>query len=451
MRSYDVIVVGAGCAGLSAAVRLTSAGARVLVLEARSRLGGRATAFEDRETGEWVDNGQHVLMGCYRDTFDLLATVGSSGTVRAQSGLGVTMIDVDGHRWRLECPPLPSPLHLLAGAIDWDALGWRDRVAVLRMAAPIIAVRRAFARGTLADVVSANETVEGWLVRHGQTPRLREMLWGPLALAALNQSPSLAAAPTFVRVLAEMLEGGASAAALVLPVEPLHRVYAEPARRFVERGGGDVLTGVAGTLRVEDGAVVGVHCGPRWWPAPAVVLAVPWFHLRSVVTGDTSSLEPLFQNADATAGSSILTVNLWFDRPVMTDMTEAMVGLPGRTMQWAFDRRQLSGGSCSYVSLVVSGADDLLVRTNRAIVRVAEEEMCGALPGASGARLTHANVVRQPRATFSLAPGQPARPSTNTAVRGLFLAGDWVDTGLPATIEGAVRSGHWAAEAVARA
>src|SRR5688500_10681898 len=121
-NSYDAIVIGAGFAGLSAAVRLTKNGARVLVLEARARLGGRATAFPDRETGEIVDNGQHVLLGCYTATFEFLREVHALEHVRAQPQLAVTMIDRAGRRSRLACPALPPPFHLLAGVLDWDAL-----------------------------------------------------------------------------------------------------------------------------------------------------------------------------------------------------------------------------------------------------------------------------------------------------------------------------------------
>src|SRR5262245_28999683 len=124
MQAPDAVIIGGGFAGLSAAVRLADRGARVLVLEARSRLGGRATAFPDRETGEIVDNGQHVLAGCYTDTFEFLSAIGAEGHVHMPSNLAVTMIDRAGVATRLSCAPLPPPLHLIAGVFDWEALTW---------------------------------------------------------------------------------------------------------------------------------------------------------------------------------------------------------------------------------------------------------------------------------------------------------------------------------------
>ena len=145
---YDVIVIGAGFAGLSAAVRMTKNGARVLVLEARARLGGRATAFSDRGAADLVDNGQHILLGCYSATFEFLREIDALHHLRVQPELAVTMIDRAGRRSRLVCPTtLPSPFHLLAGVFDWDALDWRDRLAALRMASPIAVARRQLAGG----------------------------------------------------------------------------------------------------------------------------------------------------------------------------------------------------------------------------------------------------------------------------------------------------------------
>jgi squalene-associated FAD-dependent desaturase len=440
----DVIVIGAGFAGLSAAARLTRRGARVLVLEARSRLGGRATAFPDRETGELVDNGQHILMGCYSETFAFLRDIGALDHVSLQPRLAVTMIDRMGVRTRLVCPDLPAPLHLVAGVFEWEALSWRDRLSVMRMVTPLRNARRELRPGSTVKASSAGETVESWLIRNGQTPRLQEMLWNPLALAALNQPPDQAAAPAFARVLAEMVSGDPRAAAIALPAKPLHMMYAEPARTFIEAGGGQVRTGTAAKLLVDAGAVVGVHAGDERWHADHVISSVPWFAFADLFDAAPPALGVTIERAQRMASSPIVTVNLWFSRRVLD---EPFIGLPGRDMQWVFDKQLVLGDdAASHLSLVSSGAAAMVARSNDELVRTAHEEILTALPEVRTARLLRATVVREPRATFSLAPGQPVRPPTETGLKGLLLAGDWIDTGLPATIESAVRSGHRAAE-----
>jgi squalene-associated FAD-dependent desaturase len=443
MTTFDIIVIGGGFAGLSAAVRLARDGARVLVLEARSRLGGRATSFPDATTGDIVDNGQHVLLGCYADTLAFLREIGSEPHLLKQRGLAAVMIDRAGRRSKFECPPLPPPLHLVAGVFDWDVLSWSDRWSVLRMGGPIRIARRQMGGDLRRLAASPDESVESWLIRNGQTDRLREMLWNPLALAALNQSPSEAAAPYFARVLAEMFGGEASAASVALPARPLNELYAEPAREYIERHQGTVRTGSSARVRLAPGQLPTVHSGADEWSPAAVVVAVPWFALPDTLEGATEPIEQVLSAARKTAASPIVTVNLWFDRPVLE---EPFVGLPGRTMQWVFDKRFAWGGATSHLSLVSSGALPVLQQTNPELVAAAITEVVEALPSARDARLRHSSVIREPRATFSLSPGQPARPSIRTPVRGLVLAGDWIDTGLPATIEGAVRSGHQAAD-----
>jgi hypothetical protein len=141
----------------------------------------------------------------------------------------------------------------------------------------------------------------------------------------------------------------------------------------------------------------------------------------------------------------IVTVNLWYDRPVMDEL---FVGLPGREMQWVFDKRQAFGESASHLSLVSSGATALTGQSRDVLTALAAREIEAALPRARTARLLRATVVREKQATFSLAPGQPSRPATMTPVKGLLLAGDWIDTGMPGTIESAVISGHMAAQAL---
>jgi len=176
--------------------------------------------------------------------------------------------------------------------------------------------------------------------------------------------------------------------------------------------------------------------------AGVVICAVPWFALSDVFPGRPSFIADTLAAADATGASPIVTVNLWFDR-VVTE--HAVVGLPGRTMQWVFDKRRVFGEQASHLSLVSSGADAVVSRTNEELIALAVSEVNEAIPSARAATVRRAVVVREKRATFSVAPGQPRRPATGTALPGLLLAGDWIDTGLPATIESAVRSGHMAA------
>jgi squalene-associated FAD-dependent desaturase len=443
MSTSDVVIVGAGFAGLSAGAALAERGARVTVLDARPQLGGRATAFADRETGELVDNGQHVMFGCYRETLDFLRRIGAQGNVRVQPTMEIPYIDLLGRRSVLKCPPLPSPLHLLAAVLDWDPMPWSDRLSALRLGGPLRRARQELLR-TGAVTAVPDGTVSEWLKAHRQGPKLRSWLWEPLAIAALNQSPDDAAAAPFVRVLAEMFGPDPGAAALVLPTTPLHLMYAEPARAYITARGGEVRTNALARVVVEDSCVTGVDVRGERIDTSTVIAAVPWFALRPLFgTRPPRALADTLARADAMDAMPIVTVNLWYDRPVMDEM---FVGLPGRDMHWVFDKRAAFGESASHLSLVSSGATTLTGMSREELTALAAREMAEALPKARDARLVRATVIREKQATFSLAPGQPRRPGTETAVTGLLLAGDWIDTGMPGTIESAVIAGHRAAE-----
>jgi squalene-associated FAD-dependent desaturase len=441
-RAEPVAIIGGGFAGLSAAAVLAERGERVLVIDARAQLGGRATAFRDRETGELVDNGQHVLFGCYSSTFEFLRRIDALDRVHVQPSLAVPYIDQNGRRSVLQCPRLPSPLHLLGGVLGWDALPWAERLAVLRLAGPL---RRARAELKRTGSVSADPpgTVTDWLIAHGQRGRLRSWLWEPLAVAALNQSPALASAGPFIRVLAQMFGTDPRDSALVLPTRPLNEMYAEPARQFIQERGGEVRLNALGRVVVEDGRVTAVDIRGERITTSRVIAAVPWFDLpRLFVPAPPAQLAAVLAAAGAMESMPIVTVNLWYDRIIMD---EPFVGLPGREMQWVFDKRIAFGGSASHLSLVSSGATGLTAMGRDELTALAAREVEEALPAARQSRLLRATVVREKNATFSLASNQPVRPGTKTAVQGLCLAGDWIDTGLPGTIESAVISGHRAA------
>ncbi|MBA3270176.1 MAG: FAD-dependent oxidoreductase [Acidobacteria bacterium] len=428
------MVIGAGFAGLAAATALAEAGVRVHVLEARPGLGGRAATFRDPATGERIDNGQHVLAGCYTETLRFLRRIGSQTLLHWPSSLRVPMIDEGGRRSELALPPLPPPFHLLAAVLAWDALTMADRVAMLRIGRGL--------RGQLR--VDPRETVRQWLVRHQQSPRLCRLLWEPLALAALNQSIDDAAAESFVAVTSRMFGSDPDAATLLLPAVPLDELYVHPSRRYLESAGSVVAANSPAHVLFADGRVSGVRVRDDVTPARLVISSVPWFAFEELCAGPPSPLTAIAANAAALGSAPIVTVNLWFE-DFICDVP--LLGLPGRTFQWVFDRRQITGPACTHLSLVSSGADAICAAPNDDLIKTALEEIGAAWPAARRATVRHAAVVREKRATFSLKPGSPPRPPTVTPVPGLLLAGDWIATGLPATIESAVTSGHRAARA----
>lgn len=434
--AVDAIVIGAGCAGFAAATALVESGARVLVLEARPGLGGRATAFTDPTTGERVDNGQHILMGCYTDTLRFLRRIGTEDLLRWQSGLRLSMIDLGGHHSVLSLPALPSPLHFVAGVFAWDALGWSEKLSVLRIGSLLSPSAR-------EDRGASEETVRAWLTRHGQAERLCELFWEPLALAALNQSIDQAVAIHFIRVLQRVFAPDPSAAALVLPAVPLDELYAEPSRRWLESKGSEVRTQASASVLIENDRAIGVKVRDEVVPAPVVISTVPWFGFAGLFEQPPAPLSGTISAASTLGSLPIVTVNLWFEAQVME---EPLVGMPGRNFQWVFDRRAIIGGNASHLSLISSGAETIVAKNNDELTALALAELGEALPATRSARLKKAVAVREKRSTFSLAPDAPKRPGTETPIKGLLLAGDWIDTGLPATIESAVISGHRAAQ-----
>ncbi len=439
--SDEIIIVGGGFAGLSAGVALAEAGKRVCLLEQKPHLGGRARSFADPTTGSIVDNGQHLFMGCYHATIKFLKTIGTLDRLHFQPRLNVPFLDRDGRLTRLDCPDLPSPLHLLMGVARSRSFTFKQKLEVVRLGDD---VRRA--GGEAAP--TANESVTEWLSRRGQSEGLQRNFWDLLCIAAMNEDPRIASAQLFERVLRLALFSSPADSRLGIARVGLSDCYTAAASVFIEARGGQVHTGRnVKQLMIADGVCRGVDLGAgNVLEGASVISAAPWQQFATLMPGDLLRSEPFFAGALALRPAPIISINLWFDVPI-TDLE--FVGLRGTNIQWLFDKSRILSASDHCIALVLSGAHEHVSRSKEELLAISLRELGEVLPSVRKAKLLHSLVIKERFATFSPSPeAELLRPNARTPIRGLFLAGDWTATGLPATIEGAVQSGYTAAKEV---
>ena len=440
MKKLDVIVIGGGLSGLSTAADLASRGLSVLVLERHQHFGGRAYSFIDEGTGEEIDNGQHLMMGCYHETRWLLRTVGSDHLATLQPNLHIDFRCPESGAASLHCPSLPGPLHLLAGLLSLKTLSLYDRLKLLRVGREIQKPPE-----TIEPSIAAL-TVHQWLDSLGQSELNKKYLWNIIAVGSLNGDPKDVSAVLFYRVLRAAFLGGRENSSFLIPRVGLSRLLDEPISRYVQSKKGNVLRGCAvETLIFEGPRVKAVHCSDGLdREAAAFVSAVPWYALAGLLPAN----EPATRAADHMTASAILSINLWFDAPIMD---EDFVALLDSTMQWVFNISKIRGVSASsgqHLTLIVSSADRLVDKEAGELVALAVDDLRSVFPRVGTARVVRSIVLKEKRATFSQRPDvEPLRPSCITSMENLFLAGDWTNTGYPATIEGAVMSGRKAAAA----
>jgi squalene-associated FAD-dependent desaturase len=437
----EVLIIGGGFAGLAAGVALAESGCRVHLLEQKPHLGGRARSWIDPTTGSVVDNGQHIVMGCYHATIRFLSTIGTLDRVRFQDRLTIHFVDRKARVSRLQSFDLPSPWHLLFGVLRSGSFTFRQKLEILRSG---IALGRASETERKPQGLSVRE----WLTELGQSDRLQGDFWDLLCIAALNEDPAIANAALFERVLRLALFTSPADSCLGIARVGLSEVYVDAAADFIRAKGGSVECGrtVAG-LRVSEGQCRGVlFSAGEQLEAENVVSAVPSFQLAPLLPGELLRREPYFSALLLLRPAPIISINLWFDRPI-TDLDFA--GLRGATIQWLFNKGKTTDRADGCVSLVLSGAYRHIARSREELLATALAELGDFFPEVRRARMLHSLVIKERFATISpTCETEELRPATRTPIRGLFLAGDWTATGLPATIEGAVQSGYAAAREV---
>jgi squalene-associated FAD-dependent desaturase len=440
MSTSRIVVAGGGLAGITAAVDLREAGHDVTLLEARPRLGGAASSYQRDELT--IDNGQHVILRCCDNYQALLARLGVTDLVAFQPRFDVTVLAPGGRRARLRRSGLPSPLHMFGSLLSYRMLSLPQRLAVGRAA---LAMRFADPDDRALDQVRLGD----WLAARGQGEAARRKLWDLFIISALNIAGDEASLQLAATVIKTALLGAKDAADIGVATVPLGELHGRAAGELLARLGARVrLNSRVADVRQKDGGFeVELTAGDEVLTADAVVLAVPPPQAAKLAAGAGVGAGEAAR-WEGLGASPIVNVHVIYDRQVTDLPFVAAVDSP---VQWVFDKTKIAGlktmKSGQYLAVSLSAADSYIGVPSAELRDQFLPELTRIFPAAANAQVIDSFVTRERRATFRQAPGCGAlRPGAATSVSGLVLAGSWTDTGWPDTMEGAVRSGHCAAQ-----
>jgi len=464
--SPTVAIAGGGLAGLAAACALADSGFRVTLFERRPYLGGRASSYEHPGTGEVVDNCQHVLFRVCTNLVEFYRRIGVEDKIRWYDDM--TFIEPGGRSSVMHASPLPAPLHTAPSFLRFPFLTGKDKLAI----------SRAIAALTLRKQADTGQSFQQWLVRHGQTENAIERFWRPILVSALSEDLDLISISYAAQVVRESMKSPA-ARHMGVPSIPLSELYNRAGDYIRARGGEIRFRNSLEAFSPEPG-LVRIRTGDGEADFDYLVLALPFDGFARVLP-QTVEAAPLREKLSHFESAPITGIHLWFDRQI-SDLDHAV--LLDRTIQWMFHKSRLldrsatkNGGrhdreghdfsraasatkptgalapaSGSYIELVVSASKNLIEKSRSEIVDLALKEVREFFPAARTANLVKSTVIKEVHATYSPRPGIDAyRPQQVTQWPRVFLAGDWTATGWPATMEGAVRSGYLAAEALTKA
>ncbi|MDE0132357.1 MAG: hydroxysqualene dehydroxylase HpnE [bacterium] len=434
-----VLVVGGGLAGLAAAVEAVDRGANVTLLERRPRLGGATWSFQRR--GIWFDNGQHVFLRCCTAYRTFLKRIGAADRVFLQRRLDIPVLRPGGPSGAIRRTAGPAPLHLAPALLTYPHLKFRQRLRVLRAGR---ALRRLDPDDPALDDVAFGD----WLSEHGQDPAAVETFWDLVVLPTVNVTAAQASLKLAAKVFVTGLLTDAPAADVGWSRVPLAALHGDAARRTLESAGAVVRTraGVTG-VRTDSSGGLTVQIDGALAEADSVVVAVPHDAVGSLLPPGSLPAQDRLGDLGV---SPIINVHLVYDRPI-TDL--GMFAAVGSDVEYVFDRTEAAGldDGRQCLALSLSAADAYLGWSAADLIAHFSAELARLLPAAARATLTESIVTREPTATFNGLPGtHRLRAGAECATPGVYLAGAWCDTGWPATMEGAVRSGTRAGRLAAR-
>lgn len=436
----DVIIVGGGLAGLAAAAMLGREGLRVTLLEARPRLGGRATSIPDQATGELIDNCQHVSMGCCTNFSHFCRTTGIDRFFVEEQEL--TFIGPDRKPNRFRADFLPAPLHLGSSFRKFSFLSIREKISLAKSLRELAGTKRTQLLG---------KTIADWLGEQHLSERVVQQFWHVVLVSALSESLDRIDAAMAQKVIVDGFLRNRGGWKVSVPIEPLGTVYGQHLADWLADHNTRIrLKSGVDRVVVEENRCEEVRLrNGESLNAKATIIAVP--QPRAVDLLSTLNMSENISELQPLESAPISSIHLWFDRPI-TPLRHAV--FTSGLSQWIFNRTLIHNkngtapSSGYYYQVVISASGELATRPRESVIKQVVDELATYWSAVSEANLLHSRMLTEHHAVFSPLPNiEDARPSQHTKVRNLFLAGDWTRTGWPATMEGAVRSGYLAAEA----
>ncbi len=438
-------MVGGGLAGITASLVLAKHGIRVQLLESRRRLGGRVGSFADAHSGETVDYCQHVGMGCCSNLKQLIDWLGHREYWDVHRQLH--FYGPDGRYQRLAAWPfVPAPLHISGWLWRWPGLTLRDRISLVR---GIIAIQR-LKISTATDAVEA----EAWLCQRGQTPQAIDRFWRTIVVSALGEELQRVSLSAVAKVIQDGFLNHRDAFHLLVPNKPLGDLFGSMTERVLVESGVDLRLGtrVQSIVPSAAGGVTVAVDQLGQTDADAVIIAVPWFRIGDLLANsEVPELQRVQQQARQLASSPISGVHTWWDRPWLETPHAAIVG---RLSQWVFPKTDAVLNRSAdlaehYYQIVISASRQLPRGDSALVAEQIEADLAAVFPAARRAKLLRLQTVTDPHSVFSLTPeAVQLRPLPRVGSTRIWLAGDWVQTGWPATMEGAIISGRQAAEQI---
>ncbi len=419
------VVIGGGFAGLTAAAYLSNSGFQVELFEASPKLGGRAYSFYDNESGSIIDNGQHIMMGCYKETLNFIKLIGAENNLNFQRRLKVNFLKENSNLIPLKTLPLPYPINLIWGLLNYKAISISDRLVLLKffLKLPFIS------SNSLKDL-----SVYDWLIKEKQNRNIRKAFWEILTVGALNTNIKKASASTFALILKEIFLKGNKSATIILPKFGLSETYCNSAVDFIQKRNGKInILESVDNLQINEKKIIEIETSKRKiTDFDFVISTVPFYVIKKMIPqlSFPDGFEPKY--------SSILSVHIWLKG---NKLEEDFYGLINSPIHWIFNHRD-------HLTLVISDANELAEKSKEEIYELITDQL-KIFVGISKEEIRSYKIIKEKRATFI--PSKEIlynRPNSATEIKNLFIAGDWINTGLPSTIESAVKSGRIAANHV---